>query len=582
MHYKDRIKNKIKRGKDFFQKNEQVFFSALFILILILGIFLRTFHHNDWLHFQLDQSRDATIISNAVRGGIDKLPLLGPQASGSDLKLGPIFYYFQYVTAKVFGDRPNVMAWPDLFFAILSLPLFYFFVKNYFSKWISLGLLSIFTTSIFTVFYGRFAWNPNSIPFFMLLLAFGLLKTVEEKNKYNFLWLYLAFFATAVVGQLHFVTFFLAPIILGLFLILSRPKIKAKHYLVGLLIFCFVYSSVIYSETKNNWQNSKAFVGTFAQRTELGDSGHSLFEKTFRAFQESSNFNLAIIASNQNTDTVSTKNKKGGLKFVCDDTCDKYFLQMVLAWLVFAIILTALLYKVIIEFRKGDKNSFLFLNFIWLGIFFILLIPISYKLSPRFYLAGVVPFVVLFGILVQLFLAKFSSGKAKALIFLVFFVLFLFNLNATIKFFQVEGRLKFDEKAMNSYQREIIIPGGSGVTLEQLDEIAKELKFDAEKNNEEKIYIVADNYYARSIFYILKYQLDAPVDCYFKMSSYETDFNKVIYYIRRGNSKPLKGRVVENNDVEFEIRKGTLTIYKLKPKESSLKKETSFKGCNIF
>jgi hypothetical protein len=582
MNYKDRLKTKIKSAKDFFQKNEQVFFVALFIFILSLGIFLRTFHHNDWLHFQLDQSRDATIVSNAVRGGIDKLPLLGPQASGSELKLGPIFYYFQYGVAKFFGDRPNVMAWPDLFFAILSLPLFYLFLRNYFSKWISLGLLSIFSTSIFTVFYARFAWNPNSIPFFMLLLSVGLLNAVKEKSKNNFWWLYLSFFSVAVVGQLHFITFFLAPIILVTFLILSRPKIKIQHYFVGLLIFCFVYSPVIYSETKNNWQNSKAFVGTFAQRTELGDSSHGLFEKTFRAFQETSNFNLAIIASNQNTDVVNTKNKKGGLKFICDDTCDKYFPQMVFAWFAFALILAAITYKVIKEFRKGNKNSFLLLNFIWLGFFLILLVPISYKLSPRFYLAGVIPLVVSLGMLMQLFLAKFSSEKFKMIVFLGFFIVFALNLNAAIRFFQIEGSLKSDENAMNLYGRDIIMPGGMGVTLEQLEEIAKELKADAEKNNEEKIYIAVDNHYARSIFYILKYQLDAPVGCYFKLSDYESSFNKVVYYIERETSRQLGVKILENNNIEFQLKKGTLTVYKLKPKENLLKKETSFKGCNVF
>ncbi len=581
MNYKKEIKTRIEVGRKFFKRKEKIIFLILLFFILGVGVFLRTFHHHDWLHFQLDQSRDATIISNAVRGGIDKLPLLGPQASGSDLKLGPIFYYFQYVTAKVFGDKSNVMAWPDLFFAILSLPLFYFFIKNYFSKWISLGLLSIFTTSIFTVFYARFAWNPNSIPFFMLLIAISLLKVVEKKGENYFYWLYLSFFATAIVGQLHFVTFFLAPVVLVVFLVIINPQINFKHYLFGVLIFCFVYSPVIYFETRNDLQNSRAFISTFTQRTEIGDTGHNFFEKTFRIFQESSRFNLAIISSNQSTDIVSTKNKKGGMRFVCDDACEKYLKQTIFACFVFALGILAFSYRVTREMKIKKRNPFLLLNFIWFVSFLFLLIPLSYKLSPRFFLAGVIPFLVMFGLLIELLLEKFSCNKVKIASVTLFLFLFFLNLNANLKFFQIENDVKINENAIRDY-REIIMPGGGGVTLEQLEELAIELKFDAEKNGGEKIYIAADNYYARSIFYILKYELEAKTDCYFKMSSYESDFNKIVYYIKRGSSKQLSKDILENNSVEFEYRKGTLVVYKLRPKENSSGKETDFKGCNIF
>ena len=126
-------------------------------IIILAGVFLRSYNFSDWLHFELDQSRDAKVIDLAVENGPGDLPLLGPKAAGSFLRLGPIFYYFGYLSAEIFGNTPDGIAVITLIFSCLTLPLFYLFSRRYFSQKISLFLLAIFSSSIFFILISVFA-----------------------------------------------------------------------------------------------------------------------------------------------------------------------------------------------------------------------------------------------------------------------------------------------------------------------------------------------------------------------------------------------------------------------------------------
>src|SRR3989339_797357 len=145
---------------------------GILLAIILVGIFLRTYNFHDFLRFNADQSRDAAVINNALEGK-EALPLLGPKAGGTDFRLGPAFYYFNYASGLVFGGNPDKLAYPDLLFSILAIPLFYVFSRRYFGKNISLAVAFLFAISLFTVRYSRFSWNPNSTPFFTMLFLYA-------------------------------------------------------------------------------------------------------------------------------------------------------------------------------------------------------------------------------------------------------------------------------------------------------------------------------------------------------------------------------------------------------------------------
>ena len=143
----------------------------IFVLLIIsAGIFFRTYNFSNWLHFEVDQVYDIDSIAAAVDNGIGNLPLLGTNAGGGALRLGPAFYYLEYLSAKIFGHTPPGYAAFVVVLAILSLTLFYLFSRRYFSARISLALLAVFSFSVYFIQYSRFAWSPNVLPFFIHIL----------------------------------------------------------------------------------------------------------------------------------------------------------------------------------------------------------------------------------------------------------------------------------------------------------------------------------------------------------------------------------------------------------------------------
>jgi 4-amino-4-deoxy-L-arabinose transferase-like glycosyltransferase len=223
----------------------------ILILIILIGIFLRTYHFRDWLVFNPDQARDAMVVDDVLSGRSSWL-ILGPEAGNTHFDLGPWFYHLEIISAKIFGNSPDKMAYPDLLFSILAIPLFYILVKKYFTSNLSLALTGIYTASFFAVRYSRFAWNPNSIPFFVLLFLLGILNLLEPDKRKNFRGAVMAGIGIGVGIQLHILLFFIMPSVTALvFLYLFLKKIPIvtlvkKIGIIFLLILITNAGQIIY------------------------------------------------------------------------------------------------------------------------------------------------------------------------------------------------------------------------------------------------------------------------------------------------------------------------------------------------
>ena len=66
------------------------------VTIVLLAIFVRGWMFSELLTFKMDQARDITLVQEAYDNGVGELPLLGPRAAKTYLRLGPIFYYFEF------------------------------------------------------------------------------------------------------------------------------------------------------------------------------------------------------------------------------------------------------------------------------------------------------------------------------------------------------------------------------------------------------------------------------------------------------------------------------------------------------
>jgi 4-amino-4-deoxy-L-arabinose transferase-like glycosyltransferase len=387
-------------------------FCWIFISILALGIFLRVFHFSPWLGFSPDQARDAMLVSSAVEN-IAPMPLLGPQAGNTAFKLGPLYYEAQYASARMFGNTPEAMAYPDLFFSILALPLLYFFLRKYFSQKTSLLMMSIMSISYFAILTSRFASNPNSIPFFVLLFLYSLLEIMKnEKNWKSLFWHAMLGFSIGVGIQLHTILIFTMPAVAFLVLIvqLRKKAVYWKGFALLLAIFMIVNIGQISYELKTNGANSKAL---FYGVTDRGNSGGKFLNnvKVVAACQiESSIFFLSSLDDRRECGVILDVNniKKNIYKQSVVENVKKVLLLLI--GVIFLLGGYVLGWKAFKNEENEERKNFLGLLMLYNLISLIVLVPVAGEIEIRYFIVlTIIPFLFL-GLWFD-FLGKKRIGK---------------------------------------------------------------------------------------------------------------------------------------------------------------------------
>lgn len=432
-------------------------------IIMLFAFAVRSYHFDDWLYYKWDQGRDSMVIAKAAQDGPGYLPLLGPRATkvnrnGDFLRLGPAYFYFQYVSAKLSNSiDPPAFAYPDLFFSIAVLPLLYLLFRIYFSKHTSLLLLTLYAFSFIIIQYSRFSWNPNSVPFFTVLSFYGLLKFVNSPNSKHRIW-FLVCWATglAIASQLHYFAAFSLIGISGLFLFIRyqlwnlKPacstiatKQTIKYVLAALVVVAVLYTPFIISEIKTNGDNFNNFVKAFSTKPKdkpfVDKLGKDLLEQT-------NNFYLILTSY-----MYGNFDKKGNL---LSNTVGGFFILSGL-WLAFRS------WK-----REQDslKKDFLLLTMIWLLVFVVVCIPMAYQLRPRFFVVVFAIAYIFLGLWFN-FLAERLGKKALPVLAAIFAIVFFLNIQGTYAWFLEQE--KSQVKAVDVH-RTIILKRKDGVTLGQM------------------------------------------------------------------------------------------------------------------
>lgn len=530
----------------------------LFLLALAIGIFLRSYNFSEWMHFELDQARDSLIISNAYENGAGELTLLGPRARGTFFRMGPIFYYFEYISAKIFGNTPPMMAYSVLFFSSLSLPLFYFFCRRYFGKKISLTLLFLFSVSIFLVVYSRFGWNPNPLPFFALLSFYSLLRACDTEERKKGIWLIISFFSITVASQLHSLSLIGFPIVAISFLAIKRPRINFKYWIAGILIAIFLYVPVFINEFKTGGDNVKEFWKAISGNSE--NNGGSILKKTVVNYLENSRSYLLVISGKDASGFL--KNSSDGTRSInipTDNVEDKKnIIDMSLSLsgiLLFSLGILLCAYKMRRE-RDRRKRDFIIMVSVWLSVFFAIFIPITFDLSLRFFLlVAPLPFILL-GMIIK-FLNKFKWGLyfSVAIVALLFISNFLEIKN---RFFELANA---DSKLIASND-DYILKEKARVTYGQEKKIVDYMVSFQEKNKY-PIYYKSDPQYAPAFEYFLK-ERKVKFDGFSKKNIYE-EGNYFLIKLSRVSEDVITGEYQLKYEIAEKKQFGTLTVFVLKP-----------------
>lgn len=580
--------------KEFITKNK---IPIIILLLIAEGLFLRLFHLNDWLHFQLDQSRDSFLIKEVYEKGIGSLPLLGPRAGGSFLRLGPAYYYLMYLFVLITrSTRPIIFVLPEILASIAFVPMFYLLAKRLFTKNWSLILTALAVNSTFLITYDRFSWNPNLLPIFSVLTIYTFLKYLETKRKENYKnslkWIALTALVVGIFVQMHFVAFVAIPIILvlstiifAIFYKIFLPKLSKKYFRrlipeIGVLLAVFLITQTPYilNEYISKGTNTQQLFATVTEK-EGKDASHNLPEKLVQNLWV---YPKGYFISMTGIDTVDFPvwRMKSNLDIICDDKCRKSFTPTVIASILFlfsAISFALLFYKKIKETMALKKSTpkiqrlvgeweFYLLLTVWVVVPWWAFYSLSFTLRPRFFLFSIVPFWIITG----LFLRELSKNKLGkiASIALIAILLVSNTVNTVIRFNRLASASQMDK---GEYPQDQILFQDESypVVLDQEQKIADWIIAKSAPDTP-YVFFWAPSYYYRPIMYLIA---DSAIGDKTRYMSENPQVTNASYFAVSRTSKPEKffhGAKADMFEViDYQVF-GTLTVYQLQLTETGI------------
>lgn len=437
--------------------------------IIAIGIFPRVYQFHDYLRFNADQGRDAILVSAVVENKT-AWPLLGPKAGGTEFRLGPAFYYFEIISAKIFGNYPDIMAYPDLLTSILCIPLLFFFLHKYFDIKISLAMTVLFAISLYAITYSRFAWNPNSTPFWSILTLYALHEVIAKKVNKKIFWAVIAGIAIGIGAQLHTTLLLFLPlttIILFGFLTIKKIPVT-KYFFVIVSIAILLNIPQLLNEYQTGGKNKQAFFGGIKTKQEK----NSFLEKIFRDTSCLTQGNIDILTGYEISDkcVLNTNNTANLSVFVFG--------------LVFLLGGIAIGLKYFRQEKDFNKKIFLTLIFVYMVVAYIIFISLAYEISMRFYLILIfMPFLLL-GFWLRFIREKLSKHLARDLMIFIILIFAGSNIYAVVKYFN--AYVKYETGQVDGGQINYVMLG-------EMEGVAKYIIANA--NGARNVYITGNQQY---------------------------------------------------------------------------------------
>lgn len=521
------------------------------LAIVLIGTFFRTYNFRDWMRFEGDQARDAEVADRVILGK-DNWPLMGPHMNHTSFNLGPIYYHFQIMSAKIFGNTPTSVAYPDLLFSILSIPLLFFLLKKYFNISLSLMLTGLYAVLFFSIEYSRFAWNVNSIPFFSILFLLALMEFLLQKEKTRWIWIISLGTAIGIGIQLHAILLFLFPTVaLIIFFILMKKKWKSKNlwkkWGIILMIIFILNLSQIASEFKNNFNNSKTL--TYLMYDQVARTENTLV----RDFIDSSvchvEANVIIVSSYGSRDKCdfsyaklfSEKYKKYW-RIVTEDKNQSIIMLLGLIFSAFGY------FSLFSHYRKEqekEKKYFLGIIFLYSAISFFVLMMVGDTLRPRYFLHTIFIPLIFVGLMIIYLSKKFPSGKNRIAIFIILFF-------AGTNLISIASETKRLVEKNRSEERYIVL--GEAEAL--IDYIK------SNSNNQKKVYISGSPGYIWEFYLPLSYIANKEgFELIQTEHRYKFPENQTIFYI---TPKIREDSEIDGHQIEDLNIFGNVNVYKLK------------------
>ena len=239
------MKINIEKLIDFIKKNK---FCLIFILIVIVGIYLRFYKIDTFKTFGWDQARDAWLARDIIHG---KIVLNGPRTGVGQFHLGPFWYYLLAPFYLLTNMDPKAANYLNVLVNLFNFSVIFIITKKIYDKNTALFVSFFYATNRYLIELNRVPWNVSLVPGVALLIFYSIYKVVYEK-KYK--WMLFLSFLVGLFFHLHFSVVFL-PLIIILSLVLVKDKKRMLIWTVASLplLFIWLVPNILYDiQTKNN------------------------------------------------------------------------------------------------------------------------------------------------------------------------------------------------------------------------------------------------------------------------------------------------------------------------------------------
>lgn len=240
------------------------------VSILLLAAILRLYRIGDYMTFLGDEGRDALVWLRMVREG--KFVLIGPVTSIGNMYLGPLYYYLMLPFFILFQLSPIGPSVGVAVFSLLTILFLWYVVRVWFGELAALCASFFYAISPVVIHHSRSSWNPNVMPFFALLIVWGIWQFWQKRS---FVWLIIMGIALAFAVQSHYLGILLLPLILLFWAITfwnirkSKKELR-KYFLFSFLsVLAFGFLAVlplVWFDLRHNFINLHAFQNFFGDR----------------------------------------------------------------------------------------------------------------------------------------------------------------------------------------------------------------------------------------------------------------------------------------------------------------------------
>ena len=475
-------------------------FLIVIVFIILAGSFLRIYHFNDWIHFETDQTDDYLITSPAIQNGIENLKLLGPRAGAEELRIGPAYYYIEYLGGKIFGNTPQGHATPNLILAIAAMPLFFVFARLYFSRIISASLLVLYATSFYLIQYARFSWNPNVLPFFILATFYLLLRSISPEEKKRDVFFISSLTILSIISQLHFNGLFIIVPAYVIFLLIKRPHFPIKTWAYAVLFSILIYSPVILHELKYDFSNSKLLIEKISGNSKEKEESEekNISEKIVQNLRYNSGEFFLILTGE---DRINTSRPNGYSLGILCNTCKEDRIWRLSALFLYITSIFLLGWNIKKE-KDKERKDFLILSALWLSIgsaYFISLTLNKLYIYPRFYLVLAPLAFILLGLIFEKIIFRKKLTNTVLIITITLLIVIINSTKISDSFWQ----LKNSQQVAVKIETEDVFPNYYRTPLFIHQKISDYIEQQAPNKNT-KIFISSESEYEPTYWIILQ------------------------------------------------------------------------------